>query len=131
MRAPILFAAAVLLSWATNGCNYPSPSAPTAEQATPAATAIDPVDAMVADLFTQYKRLPDDKKDTLAGDKLIIQIEAMLSGISGEMRRKVEKTVEVHNRKLLKRAIEDTSADPEPEVTGIEFPPPPRETKKE
>ena len=112
-----------------SGCSSPSPTTPPQVSQQPAATSDDSLDAKVAELFSKFQQLPENEKDTLKGDKLIIQIEGLLGGVTQPTRRMVEKTVAVHNAKLLKRALEDTSADPEPEVTGTEILDLPRERK--
>ena len=112
------------------GCGSPSaPPPPQVSQQPVAAPADDSLDAKVSELFSQFQQLPDNEKDTLKGDKLIIQIEGLMGGVTVSTLRMVEKTVEVHNARLLKRALEDTSADPEPEVKGTEILDLPRERK--
>jgi hypothetical protein len=86
-------------------------------------------DAKIAELFAQYNSLPDKEKDSLKGDKLMMQIELMLGAASKEMQQTVAKSLKEHNRKEIERAMADTSADPdkenkEPEILGL-----PRENK--
>jgi len=127
----------VILVLAAAGCDNRPPETPadqrqaqtTTIDATPSLAPVDSVDEKVMELFAQFNELPSAEKDTLKGDKIILRIEQMLGAASSATRKKVASTVTSHNHTLIRRAMQDRSADPEPEVTGTEILGTPREQR--
>jgi hypothetical protein len=80
----------------------------------------DPIDA----LLTQYQQLPDEQRNGLSGDQIIIQIEALLKSNTSQAPSEAAGVVVEHNKRMLRRALEDPDLL---EVTGTELAPTPRE----
>jgi hypothetical protein len=113
------------------GCNISPPTPvhrPDPHERVESVATMTP-DAKIAELFAQYNRLPVNEKDSLKGDKLMMQIELMLGSASKEMRQTVALSLKNHNRKEIERAMADTSADPDKKNEEAEILAPPRENK--
>lgn len=81
-------------------------------------------DDPVSELLARYERLPPEQQNGLAGDQIIMQLETLLKSQTIQPSNHAAKVVEEHNKKMVRRALEDPDLL---EVTGTELAPTPRE----
>ncbi len=75
-------------------------------------------------LLDRYQRLTVEQRNSLAGDQIIMQVEALLKATASQAHPNAESIVREHNSQMVRRALQDPDLM---EVTGTEIAPPPRE----
>jgi hypothetical protein len=78
----------------------------------------------VSELLGRYQQLTVEQRNSLAGDKMIMQVEALLKIGGPRMPSGADAIVRDHNQQMVRRALQDPDLL---EVIGTELAPTPRE----